>query len=62
MTKRMVWLDADLRNELMIIYSEILGCTGYRVPDLTEDGPTTLEGPALLQALHEHALASFTII
>jgi len=62
MTKRMVWLDADLRNELMIIYSEILGSTGYRVSDLTEDGPATLEWPALAQALHERALASFTII
>ena len=31
MSKRMVWLDAALRNELMIIYSEILDPTGYRV-------------------------------
>ena len=62
MTKRMVWLDADLRNELMIIYSEILGSTGYRVSDLSEGGLSAAEWPALSQALHERALASFTII
>jgi hypothetical protein len=62
MTKRMVWLDTDLRNELMIIYSEIFGPTGYRVSDLTEGGPYAAEWPALSQALHERALASFTII
>jgi hypothetical protein len=62
MTKRMVWLDADLRNELMIIYSELLDPTGYRVSDLIEGGPSAAEWPALAQALHERALASFTII
>ena len=62
MSNRMVWLDADLRNELMIIYSEILHSTGHRVSDLTEDGPATAEWPVLSQALHEHALASFAII
>jgi hypothetical protein len=62
MTKRMVWLDADLRNELMIIYSEILDPTGYRVSDLTEGGPSAAEWPALSQRLHERALASFAII
>jgi hypothetical protein len=62
MSKRMVWLDDDLRNELMIIYSEILGPTGYRVSDLAEGGPSATEWPALSQALHERALASFTIL
>ena len=62
MSKRMVWLDADLRNELMIIYSEILDPTGYHAADLTEGGPSAAEWPALAQALHERALASFTII
>ena len=30
LSHRMVWLDEERRNELMIIYSEILGSTGYR--------------------------------
>jgi len=62
MSKRMVWLDAALRNELMIIYSDILDPTGYRVSELTEGGPSAAEWPALSQALHERALASFTIV
>ena len=62
MSKRMVWLDAALRNELMIIYSENLDPTGYRASDLTEGGPSAAEWPALSQALHERALASFTIV
>jgi hypothetical protein len=61
MSKRMVWLDADLRNELMIIYAEILDPTGYRVADLAEGGPSAAEWPALSQTLHERALGSFTI-
>lgn len=40
---RMVWLDADLRNELMIIYSEVLDHAGYHPSDLTEDGPAAAE-------------------
>jgi hypothetical protein len=62
MTKRMVWLDADLRNELMIIYSEVFDPTGYHASDLTEGGPSAAEWSALSQALHKRALASFTII
>src|SRR5215216_136266 len=62
MSNRMVWLDADLRNELMIIYSEILDPTGYHASDLTEGGPSAAERPALSQDLHERALASFAII
>ena len=62
MSKRMVWLDAALRNELMIIYSDILDPTGYRVSDLTEGGTSAAEWPALSQALHERALGSFTIV
>ena len=59
---RMVWLDADLRNELMIIYSEVLGPTGYHVSDLIEDGPAAREWRVLSQALQGHSLASFRIL
>ena len=62
MSHRMVWLDADLRNELMIIYSEILDPTGYRLSDLTEEGPAATEWPALSQALQERSLSSFKIL
>lgn len=62
MFRRMVWLDADLRNELMIIYSEALGPTGYRLTDLTEGGPAFAEWSSLSRALQERSLASFRII
>jgi hypothetical protein len=61
MFHRMVWLDADLRNELMIIYSEVLDPTGYRLSDLAEGGPAAAEWPALSQALQERSLSSFKI-
>lgn len=53
MFKRLVWLDADLRNELMIIYTEAFGPAG---------GSTTSEWPRLAQELQERALASFKIL
>jgi hypothetical protein len=59
---RMVWLDADLRNELMIIYWEALDSAGYRLADLTEGGPAAMEWQALSRALQERSLASFKIL
>lgn len=59
---RMVWLDTERRNELMIIYSEALEETGYRLSDLTGGGPAAEKWPALSQALQERSLASFKIL
>ena len=53
MFKRLIWLDADLRNELMIIYSESMDTAG---------GPAADEWPGLAQALQERALSSFKIL
>ena len=61
MFKRMVWLDADLRNELMIIYSEALAPTGFSASDLTKGGPHAAEWDSMSKSLQERALASFTI-
>jgi hypothetical protein len=61
MFKRMVWLDADLRNELMIIYSEALAPIGFSASDLTSRGPHASEWDSISKSLHERALASFTI-
>jgi hypothetical protein len=62
MAHRMVWLDADLRNELMIIYWEILDATGYRIPDIAEGGPAAAEWQAISEALRERSLTSFKIL
>ena len=62
MFKRMVWLDGDLRNELMIIYSEDIAPTGYKVADLSKSGASISDWPALSKSLHERALSSFTIL
>lgn len=62
MSHRMVWLDADLRNELMIIYSEVLDATGYRLVDVAEDDPSASEWTALSQALQERSLSSFKVL
>ena len=62
MSHRMVWLDADLRNELMIIYSELLDATGYSSSDLTEGSPATAEWAAISPALQERSLSSFKIL
>jgi hypothetical protein len=61
MFKRMVWLDADLRNELMIIYSEDLAPSGFRLPDLAQGGPHAEEWSSISKSLHERALTSFTL-
>jgi hypothetical protein len=62
MSHRMVWLDADLRNELMIIYSEVLEPTGYRAEDLAEGSPAASEWSELSRVLQERSLASFRIL
>ena len=59
---RLVWLDEDLRNELMIIYCEVLAPTGYRLSDIAEGGPAASEWPALSHALQERSLSSFKIL
>jgi hypothetical protein len=61
MFKRMVWLDPDLRNELMIIYSEDLGSTGFRIEDLAKGGPHAGQWSAISDTLHQRALASFSV-
>ena len=61
MFKRMVWLDPNLRNELMIIYSEDLRPTGYSIPELTNGENTTDKRIQLFRILHERALSSFRI-
>ena len=62
MSHRMIWLDADLRNELMIIYWEVLNPTGYRLSDIAEGGPGAAEWQALSQALQVRSLSSFKIL
>ena len=62
MSHRMIWLDPDLRNELMIIYSEALDPTGYRPVDLAEGGSAAAEWPGLSHGLQERSLASFRIL
>jgi hypothetical protein len=62
MSHRMVWLDTEQRNELMIIYSEILDPTGYRLSDVVEGGPAVSEWAALSQALQERSRTSFKIL
>jgi hypothetical protein len=59
--KRMVWLDESLRNELMIIYSEDLSPIGLQLMDLTQGGSHTDKWSSVSAALHERALASFTL-
>jgi hypothetical protein len=61
MFRRLVWLDADLRNELMIIYSEDLRSTGLRAADLAEGGTYVDQRSTLAGALQRRALASFSV-
>ena len=61
MFKRLVWLDAGLRNELMIIYSEDLRPTGFRSSDLSKEGGAAAEWEGISRALHERALSSFRL-
>lgn len=62
MAHRIIWLDADRRNELMIIYWEVLDATGYRLSDIGEGGTAAGEWPALSQGLQERSLTSFKIL
>lgn len=62
MFHRMVWLDADLRNELMIIYWEALVPTGYRLADIADGGAAAAEWTGLSQSLRERSLSSFKIL
>jgi hypothetical protein len=62
MAHRMFWLDADLRNELMIIYWEARDVTGYHLSDVAEGGQAAAEWAALSQALQERSRTSFKIL
>jgi hypothetical protein len=62
MSHRMVWLDEPLRNELMIIYWEVLDTTGYRLSDVTEGGPAIAEWESISRSLQERSLTSFKIV
>src|SRR5512134_2699348 len=62
MAHRLFWLDADLRNELMIIYWEALDVTGSRLSDVAEGGPAAGEWSALSRTLQERSLSSFKIL
>ena len=62
MFHRMVWLAADLRHELMIIYWEALDAAGYRLADIAEEGPASAEWTRISQGLQERSLSSFRIL
>jgi hypothetical protein len=62
MAHRLFWLDADLRNELMINYWEVLDATGYRLADLAEGGPAADQWQGFSQALQERSLSGFKIL
>jgi hypothetical protein len=62
MSHRMVWLDEERRNELMIIYSEQLGPTGFQADELTEGGSQAEKWSSISEALHQRALASFWVL
>ena len=61
MAHRMFWLDASLRNKLMIIYWEGLDATGYHLSEVAEGGPAAAEWAAISRALQERSLSSFKI-
>ncbi|HEX6035484.1 MAG TPA: hypothetical protein VFY83_13665 [Anaerolineales bacterium] len=61
MSHRMVWLDEERRNELMIIYSEDLNPTGFQADELTEGGSQADKWSSISEALHQRALASFSV-
>lgn len=58
---RMVWLDDAKRNELMIIYSEVLD-PHDRLAEMTEETLLTPQWSAISQAFQERSLASFKIL
>ena len=55
---RMLWLDADRRNELMIIYWEALDTIGYHIADLAEGGSAAGEWPVTLPGAAERSLGN----
>jgi hypothetical protein len=61
MFKRLVWLDADLRNELMIIYSENLSLSGLRISDLNRGGFDVDRWNSISVDLHTRALESLAV-
>ena len=62
MSERLVWLlDAPPRNELMIIYLEDLADQGLTSADVAEGGKARDRWPALQEAFHRRAVASFTV-
>ena len=62
MFKRMVWLDTDMRNELMIIYSEDLNSIGLSISDLKKDENLTETWSRISADLHKRAVSSFSIV
>ncbi len=58
---RYVWLDPVKRNELMIIYSEDLAPTGYRISDLLPGGRAAGAREDLTTSLHQRAMSAFTV-
>lgn len=62
MLERLVWLlDAPPRNELMIIYMEDLADQGLTAAEVNEGGSARDRWPALAEAFHRRAVASFQI-
>jgi hypothetical protein len=62
MLERLVWLlDSPPRHELMIIYLEDLADQGLTAAELNEGGAARERWPALLEAFHRRAVASFTV-
>lgn len=62
MLERLVWLDTDLRNELMIIYAEVLRPTGFQAAELSSSGSQEDKWSSISEALHQRALASFSVL
>ena len=60
--ERLVWLlDTPPRNELMVIYMEDLADQGLTAADFSEGGSARDRWPAVMEAFHRRALASFTV-
>ena len=62
MLKRLVWLDPDLRNELMIIYAEDLRPTGFQAAELSTGGSQADKWSSISEGLHQRALGSFSVL
>ena len=62
LTERLVWiLDSPARNELMVIYMEDLADLGLSVEDLRVGGKAYDKWPAIADAFHQRALATFSV-